>query len=75
MHVKTKAALICTSLQPDRDVTKSGAGTSAGVYCQFREMIWRKFIISLSRDCGKMSEENTFNECKSLGHEKPLGLE
>ena len=32
------------------------------------------FIISPSRDLGKMSEENTHNECKFSGHEKPLGL-
>ena len=32
-------------------------------------------IISLLRDLGKMSEENTHNECKFLGHERPLGLE
>ena len=32
-------------------------------------------IISLSRDLGKMSEENTHNECKFMGHERPLGLE
>ena len=34
-----------------------------------------KIIISLSRDSRKMSEENTHNECKFLGHERPLGLE
>ena len=34
-----------------------------------------KIIISLLRDLGKMSEENTHNECKFLGHERPLGLE
>ena len=34
----------------------------------------RVFIISLSRDSGKMSEENTHNECKFLVDERPLGL-
>ena len=34
-----------------------------------------KIIISLLRDLGKMSEENPHNECKFLGHERPLGLE
>ena len=33
------------------------------------------FIISLSRDSRKMSEENTHNKCNILGHEGPLGLE
>ena len=28
-----------------------------------------------TRDLGKMSEENTHNEYKFLGHERPLGLE
>ena len=39
------------------------------------QFLWLKFIISLLRDLGKMSEENTHNECKFLGHERPLGLE
>ena len=35
----------------------------------------KDFIISLSRDCGKMSGENTHNECNFWGHESPSGLE
>ena len=34
-----------------------------------------RIIISLSRDSEKMSEENTHNESKFLGHEGVLGLE
>ena len=41
----------------------------------FTSHVYSVIIISLMRDLGKMSEENTHHECKFLGHERPLGLE